>query len=326
MKEISVVVPAYNAAEYLDACFASLLKQSFQDFEIIAVNDGSKDNTLQILNDYKAKYPDKFVIVSQENQGLSVTRNNGVAVASGKYIFFLDSDDYIKENALELLYNKAVETGCEVVCCNTDCVYPDKTVVIDANVGFTSTDLTLEEKKRLFFMYPTAWSRLYKREIFTEKGMLFEPGIWFEDVLFTNQLIPKLKSISYVDEPLYEYIQRPNSITYTYSDRLKEINLVQHKTLDYYRSNGFYSDYEDILEFMYVRYMFATYIKRLSKANDFAKFKAGVTYAIEKVKENFPNYRKNSYLAKSGSKGLYLKYFNPLLAYAIFLIERKRMN
>ncbi len=326
MKEISIIIPAYNTEVYLDACFDSLLKQSFQDFEIVAVNDGSKDNTLQILNNYKEKYPDKFVIINQENQGPGASRNTGIAAATGRYITFMDSDDYLKPNALEVMHRKAVESGCEVVCCNVDCVYPDKTVIINSNVNFTSHNLSLDEKKRLFSMYPVVWNKLYKREVFSEKGVLFEPGIWYEDVLFLSCLIPNLNSISYVDEALYEYIQRPNSITYTYSQRLTNINLVLHKTLEYFRSNAIYEDYEDVLEFMYARYMFATYLKRLAKTKDFAIYKAGITYACNKVRENFPNYRKNPYVASAGAKGIYLKYFNRLFAYAIFFIEKNRMN
>ena len=294
--------------------------------EVVAVNDGSKDDTLQILNGYKEKYPDYFVVLSQENQGLSVTRNNGVAAASGRYIFFLDSDYWLKPNALELLYNKALETGCDVVCCNVDCVYPDKTVEVRANADMHTGLLSLEDRKKLFFMYPVVCNKLYKREIFTEKNMRFIPGVWFEDVVFTTTLISQIDRIASVDEALYEYLQRPNSITYTYSDKLSDVNTILHKTLDFYREKGLFEDYQDALEAMYVRYMFATYIKRLSKAKDWRRFCQGVRWATEKVQVNFPHFRRNRILADMGLKGLYLRLFNPLFAYAVYFREKDRMN
>ena len=326
MKAISVIVPAYNAKDYLDTCFGSLLNQTFRDFEIVAVNDGSKDDTLQILNRYQETYPDLFVVLSQENHGLSVTRNNGVAAASGEYIFFLDSDDWLKPNALELLYNKATETGCDVVCCNVDCVYPDKTVEVRANADMHTGPLSLDDRKKLFSMYPIVCNKLYKREIFTEKHMRFIPGVWFEDVVFTTTLISQIDRIASVDEALYEYLQRPNSITYTYSDKLTDVNVILHKTLDFYKEKGLYEDYQDALEAMYVRYMFATYIKRLSKAKDWKRFCQGVGWSMGKVRENFPYFRRNPILTQMGLKGLYLRLFNPLFAYAIFFAERNRMN
>lgn len=326
MKAISVIVPAYNASAYLVACLDSLMAQTFRDFEVVAINDGSKDDTLQILNSYKEKYPDFFVVLSQENQGLSVTRNNGVAAASGQYIFFLDSDDYIQPNTLEVLYKKAQKTGSDLICLNVHCVYPDKVLDVTSNVTFESSALTLAQKKQLFSMYPSAWSRLYKQELFTEKHLAFVPGVWFEDVVFTACMIPHLNSISYVDEYLYEYVQRPNSITYTYSTKLLDMHKILHKTLEYHQTHGFYQTYQDELEYMYARYMLATYLKRLSKAKDIKRFREGISFAFGEVKKNFPNYRKNPYIVNGGLKGLYLKYFNPLFAYAIYFLEKDRMN
>ena len=326
MPAISVIIPAYNAKDYIRTCLDSVLQQTFQDFEIIAVNDGSKDNTLDILNEYKEKHPEKLHVISQENQGLSVTRNNGAAAAKGEYIFFLDSDDYLKKETFALMYNKAKEHNSDMVCCNVDLIYPDKVVGVSAKVTARSQQLTLEEKKTLFSMYPIVCNKLYKREIFTKLQMRFLSGIWFEDVLFNTTLIPYLNSVDYVQEYLYEYLQRPTSITYTYSDKLRDFHTVLEKTMEFYQSHGLFEDYKDELEYMYARYMFATYIKRLSKAKDLKRFRQGIAFARREVTSHFPNYRKNPYITAGGAKSLYLKYFNPLLAYAIFVVERNRMN
>ena len=128
--DISVIVPAYNAEKYIRPCLDSILNQTKKEFEIIVVNDGSKDNTLKILNEYKEQYSDIINVIDQENQGLSVTRNNAIKVAKGKYVVFIDSDDYVKSDMLEKLYDKAVSGGYDVVASDVNCIYPDKEVLV----------------------------------------------------------------------------------------------------------------------------------------------------------------------------------------------------
>lgn len=325
MIDVSVIVPCYNAEKYLNKCLDSILGQTKKEFEIIAINDGSKDSTLEILNQYKEKYPEFVRVISQENQGLSVTRNNGIMAAEGKYLLFVDSDDYIKPTMLEALYNKAVEGDFDLVASDTDCIYPDKRIVISCNIQGDSKNLTLDEKKALFNMYPTVWNKLYKKELFNEE-LFFYPRIWFEDVLFSHKLIPNIKSIGVVKETFYQYFQNPTSITYTYSDKLCDIFTVVDEVVKYYKEKGIFDTYHDELEYMYVRYLFATYIKRLSKAKNKKKFREGVKVVKNKVNSTFPDYKKNPILAKMGLKGFYLRYFNPLFAGLTYLVEKNRMN
>lgn len=325
MKDISIIVPVYNAEKYLVKCLDSLVNQTKKNIEIILVNDGSKDKSIDILNEYKEKYPDMITIISQENQGQSVARNSGIENATGKYIAFVDSDDYVSENMFEKLYEKAIEEDFDVVASNVNCVYPDKNLEIHSGVDFESTEMTKEEKSKLLLnMYTVVWNKIYKREIFENKELWFEPGIWFEDVLFLYKLIPYIKSIANVEENLYQYIQRPNSVTYTYSDKLLDINKMLDKLVEFYEKNGL-EMYTNELEYIYVRYMLATYIKRLAKAKDKKKFNQGVKWARTKVKEKFPNYKLNIYLTGFG-KGFYLKYFNKLFADLIYYLEKNKMN
>ena len=126
MKDISIIVPVYNAEKYLVKCLDSLVNQTKKNIEIILVNDGSKDKSIDILNEYKEKYPDMITIISQENQGQSAARNSGIENATGKYIDFVDSEDYVSENMFEKLYEKAIEKDFDVVASNVNCVYLDK--------------------------------------------------------------------------------------------------------------------------------------------------------------------------------------------------------
>lgn len=116
MKELSIIIPVYNVQKYLEDCLLSIYKQSLslETFEVITVNDGSTDRSLDILRKYGKIYPN-LIIVSQENKGQSAARNNGLAVASGKYIFFMDSDDFLCLDSLSSLLSKAVEHDLDVL-------------------------------------------------------------------------------------------------------------------------------------------------------------------------------------------------------------------
>ncbi len=119
MPKISVIIPAYNAERYIAYCLDSVLKQTFSDFEIICVNDGSKDRTLDILNEYSRKDA-RVRVVNQENQGCGYSRNNGYELAKGDYIYFLDSDDAIHPQFLEVMYYFASTYGADMVCCGME--------------------------------------------------------------------------------------------------------------------------------------------------------------------------------------------------------------
>ena len=116
MPKISIIIPVYNAEQYLEDCLLSISQQTFGDFEILAVNDGSTDRSLEILKKYQEKEP-RLKVFSQENKGVSAARNLGVEYAKGEYIIFLDSDDYIENNMIESLLKVAIENQSDIVLC-----------------------------------------------------------------------------------------------------------------------------------------------------------------------------------------------------------------
>ena len=327
MVDISVIVPAYNVEKYISSCLNSLLNQTKKEIEIIAIDDGSTDNTLNILNEYKKNNPSKIHVVSQENQGLSITRNNGIKLSTGKYILFVDGDDEIDINLLKNLWDKLEEFPYDVIAFNVEVIYPNKKIIVNPGITSDIKNFNLDSKKKfLTDMYCMACNKIYKKDLFKDNTLLFTPNTWFEDVLLMHKLIPNLTSLGYLDFPGYKYYQRENSITYTYSDKLKDINFVLEKILEYYKKNDLYSIYKSELEYIYVRYMFATYIKRLAKTKNKQKFNDGILYSLNCVNKTFPNYKKNIYINKSGLKNLYLKNFNNFLAKIIYYLEKNKMN
>ena len=118
MIKVSVIVPVYNQEKRLHRCMDSLVNQTLDSIELIVINDGSTDKSLKVLNEYKEKYPKKIKLITRENKGISITRNEGLSIAKGKYVGFVDSDDYVELDMYEKLYNKVEQEKCDIVICN----------------------------------------------------------------------------------------------------------------------------------------------------------------------------------------------------------------
>ena len=319
--KVSVIVPVYNVESYLDKCLNTLVKQTLQEIEIIIVNDGSKDNSEKIIEKYLKKYPEKIKYIKKANGGLSSARNEGLKYASGEYIGFVDSDDYVSLNTFNLMYKKAKEKNFDLVVCNLNYVYETKTKMVSAGLD---KDLENEDevKKNIVFLYPAVWNKLYKKEILD--SLKFKEGIWYEDVEFNFRVYPRVKSIGYVDKPLIQYVQRESSISKTIDKRLFNYIDNFNGLIRYYQDNNLYNKYYFELEYSYVRYLYATFIKQLSYTNDKELFKEGVKEAIKNVQEHFPNYKKNIYLKKFGLKNIYLKTFNKKTASLLNFKNRRK--
>lgn len=322
MIKLSVIVPCYNVEKYLNACVDSILQAKIDDMEIILVNDGSKDNTLEICLDYEKKYPNLIKIVDKKNGGLSDARNVGISKANGEYLAFIDSDDTIKENFIKEMIEKAYSGNFDMVTCGVKMIYEDHEVAVDP--GYL-TDLIGKEaiKGQMYDFYPAACNKIYKKEIF--KDLKFKKGVAYEDVEFMYRLLPNIKRIGVVEGFYYEYMQREGSITYTFNEKLYDMVNNFDSIFNYYKEHNLFDEYYEELEYVYVRYSLATFVKRMAKCKDKKKFDEAVNYALTKVKKNFPKYKKNKYLKKS-KKGFYLKYFNKFIALIVFMVEKNRQN
>ena len=315
MVKVSVIVPVYNVYEYLEKCLNTLVNQTLKDIEIIVVNDGSPDDSEKIISKYSKKYGNIHAY-KKENGGLSDARNFGIKKATGEYIAFVDSDDYVSYDMYEKMYNKAKSGNFDMVVCDLNYIYPDKEVRAYSNVMHDTTDI----KKTMLNIYPSAWNKLFKRKII--KDFEFKKGIWFEDVEFIYRVLPYIKTIGVVNEPFYQYLQREGSITkrqdkriYNYIDNLNGV-------VDFYQEKEIYDKYKLELEYVYVRYIYATFIKQAT-VFDYDEYKNAVDEAIKNVKLHFPKYRKNKYFYRS-IKGLYLLSFNKLIAKLVYKMKAGR--
>jgi len=322
--KLSIIIPCYNVEKYLSKCIDSVISNDIKDkYEIILVNDGSKDNTLDIIKEYEKKYPNIIRFIDQKNKGLSGARNSGIDIAKGEYITFLDSDDYVDSNMYIKLLEKASEDDYDIITCGVRMVYDNSKLNQDVDVGFSSDCNSHNEVKNIMYnFYPAACNKLFKRSLF--KKLRFKEGIAYEDVECMYRLLPSVNKIGRIDGYYYNYIQREGSITYTFNEKLYDIVNNMNGLVEYYKDNNIYDEYKEELEYVYVRYLYATFIRRLAKCKDKKKFNEGVDTVINNVKERFPYYRKNKYL--TGKKGLYLKYFNKFIANIIYIFDKNRMN
>ena len=211
MPKVSIIVPVYNVEKYIDKCLSSLVNQTLNDIEIIIVNDGSIDKSEQIILKYKEKYPSKIVYLKKENGGLSDARNFGMPYAKGNYIAFLDSDDYVELDTYEKLYNRAIQTDADMVECDFYWEYSDKKIH-DTSANYK------DESDMYANARVVAWNKLYKKDLIINSGIKFPKGLRYEDLEFFYKILPQLKKIELINEPLIHYVQRDDSITYVQNE------------------------------------------------------------------------------------------------------------
>lgn len=219
MKKFSIVIPVYNVEKYLKNCLDSCLNQDIphSDYEIIVVNDGSPDNSQAIIEEYAAKY-DNIISIVKENGGLSSARNAGINIASGMYIWFVDSDDSIKENCLRNLFNFIQNFNVNVITFNYR--YMDENGIELKKENRKMRNGEVYSGKELFFnhyIYPFSAVQFYlfKLDYLKRNDIKFYEGIYFEDCLFTPVLYTALDKCLYYDSELYNYYLRSNSITHS---------------------------------------------------------------------------------------------------------------
>ncbi len=214
---ISLIVPVYNMEKYLDRCMNSIEKQTYQNLEIILVDDGSTDASPQMCDDYAAKN-ERIKVVHKANGGLSDARNAGLAVATGSYIGYVDSDDWIEPDMYQRMYEACVTHDADVAVCRYASVYPEQTIKEGSDRVYVFSRDELVEKYIVdddsIIIYNSVWSKLFRRSIV--EGEFFPVGHNSEDIMYTTKSFCKARRGVYIDRCLYNYVQsREGSIMNT---------------------------------------------------------------------------------------------------------------
>lgn len=213
---LSIVVPVYDVEQYLPRCIDSILKQSFTDFELILVNDGSPDNCPIICDEYADK-DDRIKVIHKENGGLSDARNTGINKARGKYISFIDSDDFIVENAYEVLISQAEINSLDIITGNALNYYSEENIRLKTRKRSFESVLNgrsfLKKSYDEGAMVHCVVSSIYSSALIKDNNLFFKKGILHEDNLWTPQVFLKAERVMYYDIDFYMHFQREGSIT-----------------------------------------------------------------------------------------------------------------
>lgn len=218
MKNIaaSIIVPCYNVEKYLPRCLDSLVNQTLENIEIICINDGSPDRCIDILNDYKERYPNKVVIIDKQNEGVWRGRFDAIAIAQGEYIGFVDSDDYVEPDFAEKLYYCAIDNNADIAVCGFHRVDVDTGKILNTEMTEERHAFEVDETpERLLELNGAPWNKFFRAPIMKTLHDFKEPPRIFDDMMMHLLTYPSVKKVAFTPYALVNYIIRNDSIMTT---------------------------------------------------------------------------------------------------------------
>lgn len=326
--KVSVIVPVYNVEKYLPKCLDSLVNQTLEDIEIIVVNDGSPDNSQVIIDEYASRYPGKIRPLIKENGGLSDARNFGITYAKGEYIGFVDSDDYVRNDMFEILYNKADEEDSDVVVCNYNKFSDDsmKNIVEIKHIDYFNNcvedvpEILLESKS-------LACNKIYRREWYIEHDFKFPVGQWYEDSAVVYNMLYLANKVSAVTNCLYFYrTDREESITNSINDKIFDIFKSCESIIIFYRNHTCNKNVLNVADRICQIHLFV----RLHALIKYGTIKLKIAYytkLLDFFAKYMPKWANNPYYEKVKKQTLTLKILHkPHLMYLYLLVPSGLIN
>ena len=288
---ISVIIPAYNEEKRIKKCIDSVVNQTYNNLEIIVINDGSTDKTLDVLNNIKDA---RLNIITIKNQGQGHARNLGIKKSSGNLIAFVDSDDYIDEAMIERLYDDMKKNSSDISICNIIKVLGNN------ETKFNNYNLFFENKKINYMIsHPGPVGRLYKKSLFIDNNIYFLEDSIYEDLATIPLLGIYAEKISNIEDCLYYYVIRINSSMnqIKYSKKLEDIfKVMNHLKIEFSKVDD---TYFEVLEYLNIEHLlYSAYLR-------FINFKEGrnkCIYISNYINKNYPNWNKNKIYKKKSKK------------------------
>jgi len=297
--KLSIIVPVYNTAgdNKLAFCLDSLVAQTIKDYEIIAVNDASTDNSLEVLESYKERYPELVrVIDCKVNKHQGGARNEGIKVAKGEWIGFIDSDDWITPDYYEKMIAKGEETGADTVGCGYTVVnsqtFEKGRIVRD--IKPEQIGVQTPEKKKIFLNNVSSMvMKVYRSSLIKENALSFPENIFYEDNCAGPVWCMYFKHFEYVDEPMYYYYQHDTSTVHTITkERCNDRVVAAEKMLAEMKARGFYDEYRTGIESNYITSFFINTVFSYMRMKKGRKL-SFVKHLKDRMMEEFPDFRNN---------------------------------
>ena len=299
MIKVSVIVPVYNTSKYLRRCLDSLVNQTLKDIEIIIINDRSTDNSKDIIEEYKNNYSNIKVIHNKTNKGIGYNRNLGIKEASGKYISFIDSDDWVSLDMYEKMYNKASKDKNDLVICNYYKMLEENDVVRKIECDYFISerkDTNLEETPSLINEVNLApWNKLYKKELLQD--IRYPENIKYEDAVVTIKALAKAKKIGFINDELNYYLVRSKSETTVMNEKVFDIFKILDMIIEELKSKEYYNAVEKYLEFLVITTLFRYTLQQRYQKDKILR-KKFIDDAFDYLNSNFPNWKENELYRK----------------------------
>ena len=306
---VSVIVPCYNAAKTVEKTLDSLAAQTLGDLEIIAINDGSTDSTLEVLQRWKEAHPlVNITVYSKENEGIAETRNFGLSQVNGKYFGFLDSDDWTAPEMFADLSALAEKDQLQLVISDFYWVNSKGERRQSEGPYACGSDMMVK-------LFAVLWNKLYRTDFIRSLDIRFPKGCRYEDDCFLYCLVPHLSKIGFAENAYVRYVQQENSITHNNNEQVKNMIRVFEIILDYYKSHGFYDEYRDALEYIHIKAFLGNSFLRSCKIEDPEDRRNTVRLGWDLLNREFPDWHDNPYLKSLG--GLKNRYFSMVYGWNI---------
>ena len=310
---VSIIIPVYNAEKTLFKCIESILINTYGDYEIILINDGSSDNSMEIMEAYEGKYPEKIKIFSQENQGVAKTRNRGIGYARAKYIMFIDCDDSIENDYIEKFV-------AEIEKKNLDVVIGGYKRTTSQRVLY---EMKLENTPWSRYMSMAPWSKIYKKEFLIENKIEFLDNNIGEDVYFNLQVINLTNKISILDYVGYHWFYNEQSVSNTSQKTLeKKINVMFLLDSCYEKLKERGAIDKEEVEFYFTRYI-VWYLLFAGRNSTPLQMVSEFRRTFDWLKQNFPKFLQNRNISLFSPKGETLK--NRVAVYIFMMMHRLKL-
>lgn len=306
--KVSIIVPVYNAAQYIEEMWESLYSQTLKEIEFIFIDDCSKDNSLEILYKLEKKDPDRVMIIKlDQNQGPGGARNIGISYASGDYIAFADSDDLVNEEMYQLLYSKAIEGNYDIVECGYFSERRNKEMMI-WNQDMEG-EVNLEKRVRMIMSCGFLWSKLYKRDLLLNSGIEFITKIAYEDVDFLTRLYCRVNSIGIVNKSLYYYRDNENSFSNKKNKQgyFDIVNMFSKAYLNNIKREELYNILKPVIDYVVLDVwydLFKAYVNNKSKIDI-----KGMIVFNDQIKQYISDYDENMFFVEKAKYDLVKKAF-----------------
>lgn len=293
--KLSIIVPIYNMEQYLHRCIDSLVNQTLEDIEIILINDGSKDGSQKIINQYTKKYNTKIRSYNNKNQGISKTRNFGIDKARGEYIAFIDSDDFVEVDMFEKMYRKAKRDNLDIVVCDYYNYYDQtKKTTIENIISFENTSI-LNDLELIFKINPSPWNKIYKKSLILNFKYRFPENLKYEDFGYIPILLTEANKIGKIDKPLNYYLIRSNSETTTVDKRVYDIFKILDILFEYFKTKKI--EHTKEVEYLFI-YKLTTYNIQQKYNKEKNVKKDFISKSFKYLDNKYPNWKNNKYFKK----------------------------